>query len=138
MVELTVARDGSGDHATVQAAIDAATGGEPVTITVRPGRYREVVRVPADKTPMQLIGATGVPGDVVITFDNASRTTRPDSSTLGTSGSATLTVQAVDVTIPDLTFENGYRPYPAPALRDQHAGAPQPEADRVPLADHRL
>src|SRR5258708_5665499 len=138
MVELTVARDGSGDHATVQAAIDAATAGEPVTITVRPGRYREVVRVPADKTPMRLIGATGDPRDVVITFDNASRTARPDGSTLGTSGSATLTVQADDVTIRDLTIENGYRRDPDPAVRDQQAVALKTEADRIALWNVRL
>src|SRR5438552_11256104 len=121
MAELTVAQDGSGDHATVQAAIDAARGDERVTITVRPGRYREVVRIPADKPPMQLIGATGDPRDVLITFDNASRTTRRDGSTFGTSGSATVTVQADDMAIRDLTIENGYRRDPDPAQRDQQA-----------------
>ena len=138
MAELIVAPDGSGDHATIQAAIDAATGTGPVTITVRPGRYREIVRVPTGKPPIRLIGATGDARDVTITFDNASRTLRPDGTTLGTSGSATATVQADDCVIRDLTIENGYRRDPDPAVRDQQAVALKTEADRIELRNVRL
>jgi len=138
MAGLTVARDGSGDHTTIQAAIDEATGGERVTITVRPGRYHEVVRVPADKPPIDLIGATGDRRDVVITFDNASRTTRPDGSTFGTSGSATVTVQADDLVVRDLTIENAYVRDPDPGVRDQQAVALKTEADRIELRNVRL
>jgi pectinesterase len=138
MAELTVAQDGSADHATIQAAIQAATGGERVTITVRPGRYREVVTVPRGKPPIRLAGATGDPRDVVITFDNASRTKRADGSTFGTSGSATLTAHADDFVIRDLTIENRYVRDPDPAVRDQQAVALKSEADRVEVRNVRL
>jgi len=54
----TVAKDGSGKYTTIQAAIDAvpAGNGSRVTITIAPGTYREVVRVPATKPYVTLQG----------------------------------------------------------------------------------
>jgi pectin methylesterase-like acyl-CoA thioesterase len=45
--ELTVALDGTGDYCSVQGAIDAvpAANASRVTITVRPGVYREIVEI---------------------------------------------------------------------------------------------
>jgi pectinesterase/pectate lyase len=138
VAELIVANDGTGDFATVQSAIDAATGTARVTILIRPGRYREPVTVPSTKPPITLIGATGGPHDVVITYDNASRTTRPDGSTYGTSGSATLAVLADGFSARDLTIQNAYVPDPDPAVRDQQAVALKAEADRIELRNVRL
>ncbi len=138
MAELIVARDGSGDRTTIQAAIDAVAGTGPVEIRVGAGRYREVVRVPRGKPPIRLVGATGDARDVVITFDNASRSMRPDGSTFGTSGSATLTVEADDLVVRDLTIENAYVRDPDPGVRDQQAVALKTEADRIELRNVRL
>jgi pectin methylesterase-like acyl-CoA thioesterase len=138
LAELIVAADGSGSHRTVRSAIDAASGDERVTIRVRPGRYREVVRVTGAKPPISLVGATGDPRDVVITFDNANRTLRSDGTPLGTSGSATLTVEADGFEARDLTVENAYRRDPDPAVRDQQAVALKVEADRVVVRNVRL
>ncbi|WP_158692612.1 pectinesterase family protein [Streptomyces roseochromogenus] len=66
---LTVATDGSAPYWTVQAAIDAASPGD--TIPVAKGVYHEVVTVPAAKSGLTIVGATGNPADVVITCDNA-------------------------------------------------------------------
>ena len=51
-LELSVAADGSGDHTTIQAAVDAARAGTVVRIA--PGEYAE--RISIDK-PLPLIGA---------------------------------------------------------------------------------
>jgi pectinesterase len=138
VARLIVANDGSGDFATVQSAIDAATGTVPVTITIEPGRYREMVTIPSAKPPISLVGATGGPHDVVITYDNASRTTGPDGSPYGTSGSATLTVLADGFTARDVTIQNAYVRDPDPAVRDQQAVALKTEADRIELWNVRL
>jgi len=138
MAGLIVARDGSGDRTTIQAAIEAVAGAGPVEIRVGAGRYREVVLVPRGTPPIRLIGATGDARDVVITFDNASRMLRPDGTPYGTSGSATLTVEADDFVIRDLTIENAYVRDPDPAVRDQQAVALKTDADRIELRNVRL
>ncbi|MEV0194993.1 pectinesterase family protein [Nonomuraea sp. NPDC050691] len=109
--DLVVAADGTGDHRTVQAAIDAVPAGSSsrVTILVRKGTYREVVTVPANKPNISLVGATGDPRDVVITYDNAASTPKPDGSgTYGTSGSASVVVSGNDFVARNLTFQNAY------------------------------
>jgi len=138
MAGLIVARDGSGDHPTIQAAIDAVAGTGPVEIRVGPGRYREVVSVPRGKPPIRLIGATGDARDVVIVYDNAGRTLRPDGTPYGTSGSATLTAESDDFVVRDLTIENAYVRDADPTVRDQQAVALKTEADRIELWNVRL
>lgn len=56
--DATVAQDGSGNYTSVQQAIDAAPDRrtEPWRILVKPGSYREMVNVPAEKTFIHLIG----------------------------------------------------------------------------------
>jgi len=137
VAELIVSTDGNGSHWTVQAAIDAA-GTEAVTIRVRPGIYREVVRVAGAAPPISLVGTTGDPRDVVITFDNANRTLRSDGTPHGTSGSATMTVEADGFEARDLTIENAYRRDPDPAVHDQQAVALKLQADRAVLRNVRL
>jgi polygalacturonase len=94
---LVVAADGSGDFTSVEAAVRAlpATGGE---ITVRPGSYREVVSI--RKPHVHLHGSDSDPAKTVIVFDNTS----PKSA--GTFNSATVFVEADDVTLDHLTIAN--------------------------------
>ncbi|MCO5999915.1 pectinesterase family protein [Actinoallomurus rhizosphaericola] len=56
---LTVAADGRGDFCTVQGAIDFVPEGNtrPVSIDVRPGTYREIVYVRADRPHLTIRGA---------------------------------------------------------------------------------
>lgn len=42
---ITVAKDGTGDYATVQAAVDAVAEGEEATIEVKAGTYEEMVKI---------------------------------------------------------------------------------------------
>jgi pectin methylesterase-like acyl-CoA thioesterase len=107
---LTVAQDGSGDYTTVAAALAAAPTNStaPYVIGIKPGTYKELLSVA--KPNITLVGATANASDVVITYDNASLTPKPDGTgTLGTSGSATVLIKANNVTTKNLTIENAYK-----------------------------
>ena len=130
---VVVAQDGSGDYTSVQAAITASAAGD--TITVKKGAYHEVITVPSSKARLTIRGATGDPADVVIDFDNASGTKKPDGSTYGTSGSATATIAANDFTARYLTFSNSFNRAKHPEITAQQAVAVKTTADRL-VFDH--
>ncbi|MDX8036687.1 pectinesterase family protein [Lentzea sp. BCCO 10_0856] len=115
--------------ATVQSAIDAAPAGG--VITLRKGVYREVVKIPASKKGLTLRGATGRAQDVVIDFDNANGTKKPDGTTYGTSGSATATIAADDFTARDLTFRNSFDRAGHPEITNTQAVAVKATGDRM-------
>ncbi|WP_432484233.1 pectinesterase family protein [Kineococcus esterisolvens] len=106
--DVTVAADGSRDFTTVTAALAAAPAGTtPFVIAIEPGTYRETFTLTRSNTT--LVGTTGNAADVVISYDNAAGTAKPDGSgTYGTTGSATVTVKGSDVTAKNLTIENSY------------------------------
>ncbi|MEU0412243.1 pectinesterase family protein [Streptomyces griseorubiginosus] len=108
---LTVAKDGSGQYSTVQAAVNAVPAGNPsrVVISVKPGTYRELVKVPSNKPHVTIQGSGGSRNDTVIVYNNASGTTKPDGSgTYGTGGSATVAVEADDFQARNLTISNDF------------------------------
>ncbi|MGF6822879.1 pectate lyase [Microbacterium sp. ZKA21] len=111
---ITVAQDGSGDYMSVHAAVGAASrSAHPVEIVVQPGVYREVVSIWPDADHLTIVGATGDPADVVITYDKSS------------SEWPTVNVLADDVTLQSLTLENPLEvsaPKKALALRDAGTG----------------
>jgi pectinesterase len=89
---------------SVQAAVDAVDGSGR-TIVVHPGTYREAVNIPADKGDLMLRGATRDPRDAVIVHDNANGTKKPDGTTYGTAGSATVcNARQSDGSLPVTTF----------------------------------
>jgi pectinesterase len=126
---LVVAGDGSGSFATVQAAIDAVPAGG--TVSLKPGTYREVITVPASKTGITLRGTTGKASDVVIDFDNASGTKKPDGTTYGTTGSATATIAANGFTATALTFRNSFDRAAHPEITATQAVAVKATGDRM-------
>src|SRR3954452_12067788 len=81
-VVVTVAATGRADFATVQAAVDAAPVDNvtPYVIRIRPGTYRELVKVPSTRPYLSFVGLGRGPADVVITYDNANGTAKPDGS----------------------------------------------------------
>ncbi|MFD5827202.1 pectinesterase family protein [Lentzea sp. NPDC060358] len=115
--------------ASVQAAIDAAPAGG--VITLPKGVYREVVKVPAGKQNLTIRGATGNAADVVIDFDNASGTKKPDGTTYGTTGSATATLAADGFTARDLTFRNSFDRAKHPEITATQAVAVKATGDRM-------
>ena len=97
---IVVARDGSGDYTSIQAAIDAApAGGE---IRVKPGEYRE--RVVIDKPGLRLGGESQE--GVVIADSRCAKDKGPDGLEKGTFLSFTLITLAPDVVVENLTVRN--------------------------------
>ncbi|CCK31003.1 pectinesterase [Streptomyces davaonensis JCM 4913] len=126
-----------GDY--VQAAVDAVTGRPGCTIVIHPGIYREVVKVPTEAVELTLRGATRDPRDVVIVYDNANGTQKPDGSgTYGTAGSATFTSAAPGLTVRDLTLANDWLRADHPEITGTQAVAAYVTADRSSFDNVRL
>nr|WP_238482770.1 pectate lyase [Lederbergia galactosidilytica] len=106
--KLIVAQDGSGDYDTVQAAIDAIpeNNTKPVTLYVKNGIYKEVVKVPKNKPYITMVGESTE--DTMITYDNYAGKDNGQGGTIGTSGSASVFLQADDFRAENLTFENAF------------------------------
>ncbi|MFE6521251.1 pectinesterase family protein [Streptomyces sp. NPDC057794] len=130
---LTVAKDGSGQYTTVQAAVNAVPANNPsrVVIAVKPGTYRELVKVPADKPHVTLQGTGGSRKDTTIVYNNASGTPKPGGGTYGTSGSATVAVEADDFQARNLTISNDFDEKANQGLSGHQAVALRTAADKV-------
>ncbi|MCO6010498.1 pectinesterase family protein [Actinoallomurus purpureus] len=100
---VTVAKDGSGNFTTVQAAVDAApsNGSGTYEVDIKPGTYRGTVSVASAKTHVTLKGLGSAADQVVIVENHA-------ASSYGTQGSATVAVSASDFRAENLTFANDY------------------------------
>lgn len=132
---LTVAADGSGQYRTVQAAVNAVPANNPsrVVISVKPGTYREVVKVPSNKPHVTIQGSGASRKDTVIVYGNAAGMTKPDGSgTYGTPGSATLSVQSDDSQVRNLTVTNDFDESKHQDIANQ-AVALLTQADRIVL-----
>ncbi|GAA1594558.1 pectinesterase family protein [Actinoplanes couchii] len=100
---LTVAADGTATYRTVQAAVNAVpvNNTSRVTITIKAGTYRESVVIPANKPWITLEGLGSSAAATVIVNNKP-------ASTAGTTGSATVYVQAKEFYGKNLTFSNDY------------------------------
>jgi pectinesterase len=131
---LTVAKDGSGQYSTVQAAVNAVPAGNAsrVVISVKPGTYRELVKVPSNKPHVTIQGTGGSRKDTVIVYNNASGTPKPDGSgTYGTGGSATVAVEADNFQARNLTISNDFDEAANQSLPGQQAVALRTASDKV-------
>ena len=100
----TVAKDGTGQYTTVQAAIDAVPANNTTrrVITIKAGTYREIVTIPANKPHITLQGTAATPAQTVIVNNHS------NAGGHGTSGSATVFVHGTDFTAGNLTIANDY------------------------------
>lgn len=103
----TVARDGSGDFTTLQAAIDASpsSSATPWVIYIKNGKYNEKVIVPSTKPNIQLIGESVA--DVIIYFNDYASRPLPGGGTSG-QNSATIVINATDFVALNVSFINTY------------------------------
>jgi pectinesterase len=104
---ITVAPDGSGDFKSVQAAIDAAPSKstDRTVIHIKPGRYKERVRVPRDKPNLVLRGDDA--RTTLLSYDlSAQKILPPATQPVGTSGSYSTLIEAPDFLAENLTFAN--------------------------------
>jgi pectinesterase len=100
---LTVAADGSATYKTVQAAVNAVATNSTsrTTITIKAGTYRENVVIPSNKPYITFQGLDSDASKTVIVNNKP-------ASTAGTTGSATVYVQAKEFQATNLTFSNDY------------------------------
>ncbi|WP_217205581.1 pectinesterase family protein [Streptomyces sp. AC550_RSS872] len=130
---LTVAKDGSGQYSTVQGAVNAvpANNASRVVIAVKPGTYRETVKVPSNKPHVTIQGTGGSRKDTVIVYNNAAGTPKPGGGTYGTGGSATVAVEADDFQARNLTISNDFDEKANQNLSGHQAVALRTAADKV-------
>lgn len=92
-----VAADGSGDFKTIQAAIDSVTTNDTTrtVISIKPGTYKEKLRVSSDKKNLKLVGESYE--TTILTYDDQAKRTKDYASTR---------VYAEDFFAEKLTFQN--------------------------------
>lgn len=114
LYDAVVAQDGSGDFTTIQAAVDAtpANRTSPWLVFVKNGTYNELVRIPADKPFIYLIGQDKE--KTIITFAICCSASATDSGweyrkeLWGMSDCAVVVVSAKDFYAENISFINKY------------------------------
>lgn len=106
MAHAIVAADGTGDHVSVQEAINAAPSSRKdyYYIYIKKGTYKETITVPQNKDYIYLIGEDAQ--TTVLTYDNYASRLKPDGSEYGTSGSASFFARGNQFVAENITFEN--------------------------------
>jgi pectinesterase len=105
-----VAADGSGQFKTVQAAVDAAPSNSTkrIVIFIKPGVYKECVKVSPDKRFLSFIGEDA--NTTVLTFDLHANMKGQDGRPIGTFRTPSTTIEANDFLAENITFENSAGP----------------------------
>lgn len=116
--DFVVDKDGRGDFLTVQEAIDALPDyqrGRIKTLLIKPGIYRERLIIPSSKVAVKILGKNAC--NTILVYDNAARKRWPDTSDeIGTTGSASVFVDASFVSFEDLTICNDAGPGDQPGI----------------------
>ncbi|WP_371602182.1 pectinesterase family protein [Streptomyces sp. NBC_01220] len=131
---LTVAKDGSGQYGSVQAAVNAVPAGNTArtVIAIAPGTYRELVKIPSTKQNVTLQGTGPSRKNTVIVYDNASGTQKPDGSgPYGTGGSATVAAEGDGFQARNLTIANDFDEAAHQDMSGLQAVALRSAADKV-------
>lgn len=105
---LRVAADGTGQYKTVQAALNTLSNSNttPTQIRIKPGTYREKLTI--TKPFVTFCGESGKTTSTILTFNDGASTLKADGTTVGTSGSASVTLRANDVSMENITIENSF------------------------------
>ncbi|MFK7949727.1 MAG: pectinesterase family protein [Saprospiraceae bacterium] len=102
--KITVAKDGTGDFTSIQAALNATKSfpDKHITIFIKNGTYTEKVRVYAWNTNLSIIGESQK--NTIITFDDYFQ--KVDKGRNSTFHTSTFSVEADDVILKNLTIIN--------------------------------
>lgn len=105
-IDAVVAKDGSGNYTSIQAAVNAAPTGRstPYRIFIKKGKYVETVNIPSNRPFLQFIGESMA--ETILSYDNYSGKPNPAGGTYGTSTSGTLIINAPDIMMMNLSVEN--------------------------------
>src|SRR4051812_16955003 len=100
--DITVAADGTGDVRSVQQAVDRVVNNNSsrIVIRIKPGVYKEQVRIPASKPLISFIGSDAA--KTVLTFDLSAKAAG------STSASYTTYIGGHDFRAENITFENSF------------------------------
>ncbi len=98
---ITVAKDGSGQFSTVQAAVNSIPSGSttPIRIDIKAGKYTEKLTI-ASRTNLCLVGASAT--STILTYGDS------NAAVGSTSGSASVLISANDFSAANLTIANSY------------------------------
>lgn len=107
LFDAVIAKDGTGNYTTFNAAISAAPTGrtQPWLIFVKKGTYTEHVDIPSTKPYIHIIGQER---DSVIITDSRLSGAYQDSTVYPVSTGATVVVNAADCYFENITFENKF------------------------------
>lgn len=114
LFDVVVAKDGSGDYTTIQAALDAVPANRtaPWLIFIKNGTYEELVRIPSNKPFIHLIGQDK--DKVKITFAINCSSSASDlgweysKSKFGMSDCSCMVSESTDFYAENISFENKY------------------------------
>ncbi|WP_163407201.1 pectinesterase family protein [Flavobacterium ajazii] len=109
--DIVVAKDGTGNYTTVQAAVNAAPANSSArtTIYIKNGSYYEVITVPSNKTNLTFIGQSST--GTILTYNNyASKINPATGAAYGTSNSASTFINGAGFYALNLTFANSSGP----------------------------
>ncbi|HEX3028934.1 MAG TPA: pectinesterase family protein [Clostridia bacterium] len=106
--DMVVAKDGSGNYSTVQAAIDKVPSNSPtrITIYIKDGIYKEKINISSSKANISLIGQSKT--GTILTYDDYAAKKNSSGGTIGTTGSASVTITGDAFQAENITFENSY------------------------------
>jgi pectinesterase len=125
---------------SVQAAVDAVPTGSTrrTLIRIQPGVYREAIRVPANKPRISFLGLGEKAEDVVLVYNNASGTPKPDGTgAYGTGGSASVRIDGPDFMASNITFSNDFDEAANQDIKNRQAVALFLTGDRAVLNNVR-
>lgn len=126
---------------SVQAAVNAVPDSAQTRheIHIAPGQYRELILVPRAKTRVSFVGTGASAADVVLVYDNASGTMKPDGSgPYGTSGSASTRLDGADFHARNLTFSSDFDEAANEHIRNRQAVALHVTGDRCVFENVRI
>ncbi|MBN2037365.1 MAG: hypothetical protein JW768_11530 [Chitinispirillaceae bacterium] len=109
--DMTVAKDGSGTHSTVQAAFNAVPQNSTTrtVIYIKNGTYKEVLTLESNRKNVTIIGQSR--DNVKLTYDNyASKINPATGEEYGTSGSSSTFINGDGFCALNVTFENSSGP----------------------------
>lgn len=106
--DIVVAKDGSGNYTTVQAAINSVPSNNQnrTTIYIKNGAYKEKINISSSKINISLVGESRT--GTILTYNDCANTKNSAGGTLGTTGSASVTTAGAGFQAENITFENSY------------------------------
>ena len=108
LANATVAADGTGTYKSIQEAINAAPQNTSADrrwlIYVKSGTYREIVYVQREKRFVMLVGED--PAATIVTYNLHANMIGADGKPIGTFRTPTVTIDADDFSVENMTFEN--------------------------------